>query len=394
MKKWMALLLACLLCLCAVGAMAETVERVELTLGNGRIRLYPNGYAQRSFENFHPHDAATTQYVITGSIKADTMLDIYLVPHGQEQEYATEDVVYNISFYNAALRALDRCTAIRIGNGEKGKANGHTITLNLSNHGNSLVQAHNHPAISSEIDGVTVNIHNHSGGILTLQDRNNQNGAFRDNITLNVAGSNVTDGTNNKTFNNTGARLAKVDRLEPTCEKDGNLEYWTCDKCHMYFLDEKAELITTLDGVRLPAQHALVKVDRAEPTTCTVDGHIEHWKCTGTCGKLFADANGTKELTADNVRLPAQHITQKVEAKTPTTEADGHIEHYLCTRCKALFADEKATTELTADEVILPKLVRTDSLPQTGDSSHLLRWMAVLLGACFGVVAVRSRRRG
>ena len=128
MKKWMALLLACLLCLCAVGAMAETVERVELTLGNGRIRLYPNGYAQRSFENFHPHDAATTQYVITGSIKADTMLDIYLVPHGQEQEYATEDVVYNISFYNAALRALDRCTAIRIGNGENGKANAVSYT--------------------------------------------------------------------------------------------------------------------------------------------------------------------------------------------------------------------------------------------------------------------------
>ena len=111
----------------------------------------------------------------------------------------------------------------------------------------------------------------------------------------------------------------------------------------MLFTDEKGLQATTLSALTIASGHSLMHVPAKDPTY-TVDGHIEHWKCTGTCGKLFADANGTKELTAD--------------------------------------------------EVILPKLVRTDSLPQTGDSSHLLRWMAVLLGACFGVMAVRSRRRG
>lgn len=36
--------------------------------------------------------------------------------------------------------------------------------------------------------------------------------------------------------------------------------------------------------------------------TCNATGHIEHWKCS--CGKLYADANGETELTAEDVTLP------------------------------------------------------------------------------------------
>lgn len=58
----------------------------------------------------------------------------------------------------------------------------------------------------------------------------------------------------------------------------------------------------------------------------------------------------------------------------------GNIEDWVCTRCGKLFADANGTQELTPDEVILPRLVRTDTLPQTGDSSRLTGWLA-LLGA-------------
>ena len=47
-------------------------------------------------------------------------------------------------------------------------------------------------------------------------------------------------------------------------------------------------------------QHALNHVNRTEPTTES-DGNIEYWECT-SCGKKFADADGTDEIA--NVTLP------------------------------------------------------------------------------------------
>ena len=47
-------------------------------------------------------------------------------------------------------------------------------------------------------------------------------------------------------------------------------------------------------------QHALKHVNRTEPTT-EADGNIEYWECT-SCGKKFADADGTDEIA--NVTLP------------------------------------------------------------------------------------------
>ena len=132
------------------------------------------------------------------------------------------------------------------------------------------------------------------------------------------------------------------------------------------------------------------------PSTCTEDGNIEYYQCTREgCGRLFSDATGQNELTAADVILPAAHDLKKVEAKDPTYAQDGSIEHWVCTRkgCGKLFADANGTQELTPAEVILPKLVRTDTLPQTGDSSHLTGWLA-LFGACCERLWCVNRRRG
>ena len=45
MKNWMALLLACLLCWCAAGAMAEEPVTLKVWHGSGEsYDVYPNGY--------------------------------------------------------------------------------------------------------------------------------------------------------------------------------------------------------------------------------------------------------------------------------------------------------------------------------------------------------------
>ena len=93
--------------------------------------------------------------------------------------------------------------------------------------------------------------------------------------------------------------------------------------------------------------------------------------------------------------LALGHDLTLVPAKEPTYAQDGNIEHWVCSRCGELFADANGTQELTPDDVVLPMLVRTDTLPQTGDSSRLTLWLwLTLLGACCAGLWCVSRRRG
>lgn len=162
----------------------------------------------------------------------------------------------------------------------------------------------------------------------------------------------------------------------------------------MLFTDENGLQATTLSAATIPKLGHKLSLVPAKSATCTEDGNIEYYICTREgCGKRFSDEDGTQELTADDVRILAAHDLEKVPAKDPTYKQEGSIEHYRCTKCNKLFSDASGTQELTAVEVILPMLVRTDDLPQTGDSSHLLGW-AALFGACCAGLWCLNRRRG
>ena len=107
---------------------------------------------------------------------------------------------------------------------------------------------------------------------------------------------------------------------------------------------------------------------------------------------LFTDENGLQATTLSALTLPAQHDLTLVPAKEPTYAQDGNIEHWVCSRCGKLFADANGTQELTPDDVILPMLVQTDPLPQTGDSSRLTLWLALLGASCAGLWCLNRRR--
>ena len=49
-------------------------------------------------------------------------------------------------------------------------------------------------------------------------------------------------------------------------------------------------------------QHECTKI-RAKSATCEKDGNIEYWSCY-LCDKLFTDSNATQELSATEVVLP------------------------------------------------------------------------------------------
>ena len=351
MKKWMALLLCCLLCLCAAGAMAE--EPVTLSLNDGnQIDIYPDGYQEKN-KTFVSYKGP---YVITGESKGlDTCLDFYSIPHKAPQN--TEPVTYTVTFRDACIYAeWKECTAIRFGNGEGDGAK--DITLNLINIGTSVVKpAYNHVVFSNQSinkNSVTVNIHNTSGSSLDLLGGWH---VVQNQKLSGVAGTNVT------------VKFKDTTRSHSDIVMNWNIK----DPC-----GEIRSCSTT-------------------PATCTSNGIKQHWKCS-QCNMLFTDENGLQATTLSALTLPAQHDLTLVPAKEPTYEQNGNIEYYRCTRegCGKLFADAEGKQELTPDDVILPMLVSTADLPQTGDTSNLALWTALLFisgGAAIGTTVVSRKKK-
>lgn len=84
-----------------------------------------------------------------------------------------------------------------------------------------------------------------------------------------------------------------------TC--DPHIEYWYCPDCKTYFTDaactkeiRKSKLD---DGMtKDETKHTALKKVPAKAATCTEEGNIEHWYCSG-CGKYYTDSKGTAKTT-------------------------------------------------------------------------------------------------
>ncbi len=101
-------------------------------------------------------------------------------------------------------------------------------------------------------------------------------------------------------------------------------------------------------------EHTLTKV-AASPAYCRKEGNIEYWKCE-ECGKYFADAEATQEITLEETVIPYAHQLRYVEAITSedvfTCDASAH---YVCEVCGDLFADEAATQSMAEGDVYQTK---------------------------------------
>ncbi len=90
--------------------------------------------------------------------------------------------------------------------------------------------------------------------------------------------------------------------------EDGNLEYYACSRCGCLFSDAqgKSEIIDGSSVIIIAEHHthSLIRHERVEPTADT-DGNIEYWECE-KCHKLFSDKNGTNEITYMQTLLPAK----------------------------------------------------------------------------------------
>ena len=156
-------------------------------------------------------------------------------------------------------------------------------------------------------------------------------------------------------------------------------------------LDENGSFVLSpADG-----EQRIVVTDKAgntaEMTVTVNDGHTggtatctERAVCEA-CGKAYGEPD------------PKNHTDLKyIPAKAATEDSEGNIEYWYCEGCNKYYGDKDGTKEIKKADTVTAKLPKNENRPQTGDSSNLILWIALLfvsVGALGGVIAYKKRKK-
>ena len=103
------------------------------------------------------------------------------------------------------------------------------------------------------------------------------------------------------------------------------------------------------------------------------------------CGKAYGELD------------PKNHTDLKyIPAKAATDDSEGNIEYWHCSGCNKYYSDKDGTKEIAKADTVTAKLPKNENRPQTGDSSNLILWIALLfvsVGALGGVIAYKKRKK-
>lgn len=131
-------------------------------------------------------------------------------------------------------------------------------------------------------------------------------------------------------------------------------------------------------------KHADLQHFPAVAATTDAEGNKEYWYCGG-CGKYFADAAATKEITrADTVTAKLPQPTTPPTA-TPTAAP---------TTAPQAAEQPRRTAQPTVQPTAAPTVQPVSTIPATGDTSSPILWAALLLcgGAGLAVTAYKKNR--
>ena len=143
----------------------------------------------------------------------------------------------------------------------------------------------------------------------------------------------------------------------------------------------------TADGFEFSAEKtvAIQNAHSGGTATCTNKAVCE------ICGESYGELD------------PNNHANLKhIDAKAATKTSEGNIEYWYCSGCKKYYKDAKATQEITKAQTVTAKLPGgtvkpgADKSPQTGDTSNLALWIALLFisgGAAIGTTVVSRKKK-
>ena len=86
-----------------------------------------------------------------------------------------------------------------------------------------------------------------------------------------------------------------------TCVAKGQKEHWECTNCGQLFSDAAGTQKTTINRLdngmeKDETNHTGLEHFPSKAATCTKEGNIEYWRCSG-CGNYYSDSNGTVKTT-------------------------------------------------------------------------------------------------
>ena len=136
------------------------------------------------------------------------------------------------------------------------------------------------------------------------------------------------------------------------------------------------------------------------------DDNKDH-KCD-YCGKKLTEHTGGKATCKDKAKCevcgaeygeldPKNHTNLKhFPAKTATKTTEGNIEYWYCEGCGKYYSDKDGTKEIKKADTVTAKLKDDSKSPQTGDTSNLALWIALLFvsgGAAIGTTVVSRKKK-
>ena len=138
--------------------------------------------------------------------------------------------------------------------------------------------------------------------------------------------------------------------------------------------------------------------DGTHTRICAHDAaHTETENCTGgtaTCThKAVCTVCGGEYGELD----PKNHTNLKhFPAKAATKTTEGNIEYWYCEGCGKYFSEKDGTKEIKKADTVTAKLKDDSQFPQTGDTSNLVLWIALLFvsgGAAIGTTIVSRKKK-
>ena len=144
-----------------------------------------------------------------------------------------------------------------------------------------------------------------------------------------------------------GHKLTLVQKVEPTCETDGNIAYYECETCSRRFADGTASVALTEEDTVLAAMgHDWNDWTVTRPATETEEGEE-----TRVC-------QNDPSHTETRVIPKTEHVHQleAVEAIPAACEKEGCGAHWICKGCGRRFSDENGEKEVNTEDLVLPAL--------------------------------------
>ena len=163
------------------------------------------------------------------------------------------------------------------------------------------------------------------------------------------------------------------------------------------------------------------KTDEAEHTDTNKDHKCDICdkvlsECTDTnkdhkcdlCGKTLSEHSGGKATCKDKAKcefcgesygeLNANNHSdlKHFPAVAATKTAEGNIEYWYCEGCGKYYSDKDGTKEIKKADTVTAKLKDDSKSPQTGDTSNLALWIALLFvsgGAAIGTTVVSRKKK-